>query len=106
MGFERVDMDPPELFAHPGYGRVATVSGDMKLVFIAVAGLNAAIFAVTPYGRALPDNGGATPRAAKVIAAVSLCLWTATIVSGRLITFYRPGICNPGETHVVSLCIP
>lgn len=35
MGFERVDMDPPELFAHPGYGRVATVSGDMKLVFIA-----------------------------------------------------------------------
>lgn len=77
-----------------------------KMVFIAVAGLNAAIFALTPYGRQLPDNGGATPRTARMIAVISLCLWTATILSGRLITFYRPANCKPNEVHLVSLCIP
>ena len=45
----------------------------LKVVFMVVAGVNAAIFAVTPFGRLLPDNGGATPRSAKVIATVSLC---------------------------------
>jgi len=71
-----------------------------------VAGINAATFAVTPFGRQLPDNGGATPRLAKIIATISLCLWVATIVSGRLITFYRPGICNPNETRTIATCIP
>jgi hypothetical protein len=78
----------------------------LKVVFMVVAGVNAAIFAVTPFGRLLPDNGGATPRSAKVIATVSLCLWVATIVSGRLITFYRPGVCDPNETRVVATCLP
>lgn len=32
---ERVELDPPELFKHPGFKRVVTVQGDMKLVFIA-----------------------------------------------------------------------
>ena len=32
---ERHDIDPPELFKHPGFKRVVTVQGDMKLVFIA-----------------------------------------------------------------------
>src|SRR5690349_1676273 len=31
----REEIDPPELFRHPAYKRVVTVSGDMKLVFIA-----------------------------------------------------------------------
>ena len=46
------------------------------------------------------------PMSAKVIATISLCLWVATIVSGRLITFYRPGICKPDETRFVATCIP
>ncbi len=32
---ERVELDPPELFKHPAFKRVVTVSGEMKLVFIA-----------------------------------------------------------------------
>ncbi len=32
---EREELDPSELFKHPGFKRVVTVSGDMKLVFIA-----------------------------------------------------------------------
>ncbi|WP_417321066.1 RidA family protein [Emcibacter sp.] len=35
MSIERKEIDPPELFKHPGYKRVVTVQGDMKLVFIA-----------------------------------------------------------------------
>jgi enamine deaminase RidA (YjgF/YER057c/UK114 family) len=35
MEFHREEMDPPELFKHPGYKRVVTVQGDMKMVFIA-----------------------------------------------------------------------
>jgi len=35
MEFRREEMDPPELFKHPGYKRVVTVQGDMKMVFIA-----------------------------------------------------------------------
>lgn len=31
----RNELDPPELFQHPGYKRVVTVEGAMKLVFIA-----------------------------------------------------------------------
>jgi enamine deaminase RidA (YjgF/YER057c/UK114 family) len=32
---DRVELDPPELFKHPAFKRVVTVSGDTKLVFIA-----------------------------------------------------------------------
>lgn len=35
MKMKREEMDPPGLFKHPGYKRVVTVQGDMKLIFIA-----------------------------------------------------------------------
>jgi enamine deaminase RidA (YjgF/YER057c/UK114 family) len=35
MKMQRQEIDPPELFKHPGFKRVVTVQGDMKLVFIA-----------------------------------------------------------------------
>jgi enamine deaminase RidA (YjgF/YER057c/UK114 family) len=35
MKMQRQEFDPPQLFKHPGYKRVVTVQGDMKLVFIA-----------------------------------------------------------------------
>lgn len=35
MTIERHEIDPPELFNHPGYKRIVTVQGDMKMVFIA-----------------------------------------------------------------------
>lgn len=35
MNFKREDIEPAELFKHPGYKRVVTVEGNMKLVFIA-----------------------------------------------------------------------
>ena len=77
----------------------------LKVLFIAIAGANAGLFAILPFGRHLPPNR-AVPVSARVIAAVSLTLWVAVIVAGRLITFYRPGDCRPGETPLILTCIP
>ena len=77
----------------------------LKVLFMGIAGANAALFAILPFGRQLPPNRP-VPASARVIAIVSLTLWVAVIVAGRLITFYRPGDCRPGEPHLVLTCIP
>ena len=78
-----------------------------KVLFITVAGMNALAFYATSYRRvtaasASPD----APRTAKVIAAVSLTMWIAVMVAGRLLTFYRPVPCRPGESASLATCIP
>ena len=78
----------------------------LKLLFMAVAGVNAGLFAVSPFGRDLESSGTRAPRSARLIAAVSLTLWVAVIASGRLITFYRPADCPPGEVRLIATCIP
>jgi len=77
----------------------------LKVLFMAVAGVNAGIFALSPFGRRLEGRGPA-PRSAQVIAVVSLTLWVAVIASGRLITFYRPAGCPHGEAPLIATCIP
>jgi hypothetical protein len=37
--------------------------------------------------------GVSTPLSAKVIGAISLAMWIGVIIAGRLLTFYRPGVC-------------
>ncbi|MFK7862806.1 MAG: hypothetical protein AB8B95_01125 [Pseudohongiellaceae bacterium] len=62
-----------------------------KLVLMLFAGINMLVFHrwfsqtvyETPLSSPLPSN-------AKVIGALSLLAWTAIIVCGRLITYYRP----------------
>jgi hypothetical protein len=89
----------------------------LKVLFIAIAGANAGLFAILPFGRQLARHRGfaatagklpnrAVPVSARVIAAISLTLWVSVIVAGRLITFYRPGDCRPGETPLILTCIP
>jgi hypothetical protein len=42
-----------------------------------------------------------------VFGAVSLACWIGVIICGRLITFYRPFACNPGEANAFIVeCIP
>jgi hypothetical protein len=79
----------------------------LKLLFRAIAGLNASMFYATSYRRAF--GVAATldaPRRAKLIAAVSLCAWMVVITCGRLITFYRPGPCRGDQTSVLLICQP
>lgn len=79
----------------------------LKLAFMAVAGFNALTFYAVAYRRVTgPGASDQAPRSAKVIAAVSLCLWIGIIVCGRMITFYRPGFCGPDGPGVLADCIP
>jgi hypothetical protein len=82
----------------------------LKLLFIAVAGLNALTFYWTSYSRVAALNATAgpqqAPRAARIVAAVSLSLWMFVIVAGRLLTFYRPFPCGPAGPGIVATCIP
>ena len=59
----------------------------LKLLFIALAGLNLLAFYATGMSRAVHDLGPDTdaPRLAKVIAGASLFLWLGVIYFGRLI---------------------
>jgi len=63
-----------------------------KGTFMAIAGINVAAFYLTPSFRevqALPAGADA-PFSAKLIAGTSLGAWSAVLICGRLLTFYRP----------------
>lgn len=78
-----------------------------KLLFMGVAGFNALAFYLVAYGKSTaPGAPAEAPRAAKIIAATSLCMWIAVIVCGRLLTFYRPAPCPPEGPGFIAECIP
>ena len=60
---------------------------ELKLLFIALAGVNLGLYYLTGMSRAVDavDADGNAPALAKVFAATSLCLWIGIIVFGRLI---------------------
>ncbi len=64
----------------------------VKMVLLALAGLNMAAFHLTA-GRSLPswDRSARAPRAGRITAAASICLWLAIIVAGRVIGFTTTG---------------
>lgn len=59
----------------------------LKMLLIALAGVNAVLFYATGVGRQVEQlaPGEDTPRAAKVIAAVSLVLWIGVMYFGRML---------------------
>ncbi len=59
----------------------------LKLIFIAIAGINLLLFYVSGMSRVVDDLGAGedAPPLAKVIAAVSLFCWVGVIYWGRLI---------------------
>ncbi len=78
-----------------------------KILFMGIAGLNVLAFysAVFRKVRVL-GLGAATPWPAKLIAGASLFCWIGVIVCGRMLTFYRPGLCGRQPTHFPFYCIP
>jgi hypothetical protein len=71
----------------------------LKLLFMAVAGLNVLAFYSLYFRRVRVLGAGAdAPLPARVIGGLSLFLWTGIIVFGRLLTFYRPFQCRANET--------
>ncbi len=63
------------------------LSFQLKMLFLALAGANAAYFYLSPVHKAVEALGPEedAPRAVKVIAASSLSLWIAIIYMGRMI---------------------
>jgi hypothetical protein len=81
-------------------------SFQFKLLFMGAAGINALLFYLTSYARTtMPGAPADAPRTAKIIGAISLCMWLGVIVAGRLLTFYRPYPCE-SDPGVLAQCIP
>jgi hypothetical protein len=78
-----------------------------KLLFMTLAGVNIMMFYMLFFRRVCALGGGARgPAALRIIGAVSLLSWTAVIVCGRLITFYRPTRCIPDQAvGFIATCI-
>jgi hypothetical protein len=69
----------------------------LKMLFMAVAGLNVLTFYSAVFRKVNILGAGAdAPLAAKWIGGASLFLWTGIIIFGRLLTFYRPFMCGKG----------
>lgn len=79
----------------------------LKMLFMAVAGLNVLAFYSTMFRKVKVLGAGAdAPLAAKLIGGASLFLWTGIIIFGRLLTFYRPFYCGQeGQTGFLATCL-
>jgi hypothetical protein len=91
--------EPAEYVYNPAF--------QFKLLFMALAGLNALTFyATVSRPTMLLGADRDAPLPAQVIAALSLALWLGVIVSGRLLTFYRPGTCGADPPAFLAECNP
>ena len=62
----------------------------LKILLLVLAGLNAALFHATTYrGVRAWDDSAIIPAPARVFAVTSIALWSAIIVSGRLIAVFH-----------------
>jgi hypothetical protein len=85
---------------------IYNVAFHFKVLFMTIAGANALTFYLTVGRRTLAiGSNGDAPRLAKAMAAISLAAWIGVIVSGRLLTFYRPGWCDGDSARVVADCV-
>ena len=77
-----------------------------KMLFMSLAGLNVLVFYSTMFRRVrVLSPGQSVPLPAKVIGGASLLLWTAIIVCGRLLTFFRPIECAGEVSGFLSTCV-
>lgn len=79
----------------------------LKLFCLALAGINVLVFYLTMFRHVKSLGPGAQPPPlARLNGVVSLVLWVTVIVCGRMITFYRPNVCQPGQAlGVLANCI-
>ena len=70
----------------------------LKMFCVILAGVNVLVFYVVVFRHVRSFEPGAqAPRLAMLSGAVSLALWITVIICGRMITFFRPSGCSPGE---------
>ena len=87
-GFAALVLTGPFLFISDAEALAGNRAFQMKLLLIALAGLNALAFNFGPLRRLRAEPGPVRPSfAVRTSAAASLVLWTAVIVCGRLIAY-------------------
>ena len=70
----------------------------LKMLCLLLAGINVAVFYLVVFRRVTSlDPTEQAPLLARASGAISLSLWIGVIICGRMITFYRPAGCRPGE---------
>jgi hypothetical protein len=82
--------DPDQYVYNPAF--------HLKLLCLLLAGINVAVFYLVVFRRVTTLGPNAPPPSfARASGAISLALWITVIICGRMITFYRPPGCAPGE---------
>jgi hypothetical protein len=78
-----------------------------KMLCVLLAGVNVLAFYLTVFRRVSRLGPGAQgPLVARLSGVFSLMLWVIVIVCGRMITFFRPEVCGPGDAvGFVATCI-
>ncbi len=70
----------------------------LKMLCVVLAGINVGLFYLTMFRRVNRLGAGVQgPVLARLNGLVSLVLWITVIICGRMITFYLPARCRPGE---------
>ncbi len=79
----------------------------LKLLCLMLAGANVAVFYVATFPRVRDLGPGVPPApAARLAGGISLVLWIAIIVCGRMITVFRPVGCTLEEAAgFIATCI-
>jgi hypothetical protein len=92
VGFVLVLISGVSLFSGFANDYYVNTAFRIKLVLIALAGVNAALFHFRVYRNVLAWNENTpSPAAARVFAVLSIVLWFATITAGRLIAYTGSG---------------
>jgi hypothetical protein len=70
---------------------VGNIAFEIKLVLLVFAALNVAAFYLLMRRPVMAlDAGGIVPLPARVIGALSLCIWISVLVAGRMEAFFKP----------------
>jgi hypothetical protein len=90
FGFLIMILTGVPLFAAQAVQLYANPAFRVKILLLALAGVNAALFHSTVYRTVSSwDGSPTTPPFAKVFATTSILLWSAIIVCGRLIAVFH-----------------
>ena len=77
----------------------------LKMLCVLLAGVNVLVFYLVIF-RGLLSGRTVSRLAGSVSGALSMGLWIVVIVCGRMITFYRPEPCHPGQAlGLIADCI-
>ena len=89
-GFAVMAASGTLLFSGDPVAFYSTIFLKVKIILLALAGLNVAVFQLTVGRKVHEWDAAGTPRGAKLVAIVSLVLWALIVAAGRAIAYALP----------------